>query len=50
MCGLAVAIGWDDAEAAVRRLIDGLVHRGDITDPLVSPSPGAAMCTRRARG
>ncbi len=49
MCGLAVAIGWDDAEAAVRRLIDGLVHRGDITDPLVSPSPGAAMCTRRLR-
>ena len=49
MCGIAVAINWDDAEATVRKLIDGILHRGDITDPLVSPVKGTAMCTRRLR-
>ena len=49
MCGLAVAIRWQGAEAAVRGLVDGLLHRGDITDPLISPSPDTAMCTRRLR-
>ena len=49
MCGIAVAIDWDGAEATVRRLISGLSHRGDVTDPLVSPRPNVAMCTRRLR-
>ena len=37
MCGIAVAVDWQDAEAVVRQLIQGILHRGDITDPLVSP-------------
>ena len=49
MCGIAVAINWDDAEATVRRLIDGILHRGDITDPVISPGKNTAMCTRRLR-
>jgi asparagine synthase (glutamine-hydrolysing) len=49
MCGLAVAIDWPDAEAAVRRLIPGILHRGDVTDPIVSPRANTAMCTRRLR-
>ena len=49
MCGIAAALDWPDAETAVRTLIDGLTHRGDVTDPLVSPFAGAAVCTRRLR-
>ncbi len=49
MCGIAVAIDWDGAEAAVRRLTAGILHRGDITDPVASPRPGVALCTRRLR-
>lgn len=49
MCGIAVAIGWDDAEYTVQRLIEGLRHRGDVTDPIVRPLPGLAMGTRRLR-
>jgi asparagine synthase (glutamine-hydrolysing) len=49
MCGIAVAIDWDGAEAAVRRLIVGMLHRGDVTDPLVTVRSGTAMCTRRLR-
>jgi asparagine synthase (glutamine-hydrolysing) len=49
MCGIAVAIDWDDAEAAVRRLIAGMLHRGDVTDPLVVVGNNSAMCTRRLR-
>jgi asparagine synthase (glutamine-hydrolysing) len=49
MCGIAVAINWDDAEAVVWRLIAGILHRGDITDPLVMPQKDTAMCTRRLR-
>lgn len=49
MCGIAVAIDWDDAEGAVQRLIAGVLHRGDITDPVVSLSRGIAMGTRRLR-
>lgn len=49
MCGIAVATGWDDAEATVRGLIGGLAHRGDVSDPVVSPCPRAAMGTRRLR-
>jgi len=47
MCGIAVAIDWDGAEAAVRRLIAGMLHRGDVTDPLVMVGNNTAMCTRR---
>ncbi len=49
MCGIAAAIDWPDADEAVRRLIEGVRHRGDITDPLLAPWPGSAMCTRRLR-
>ncbi len=49
MCGLAVAIDWDGGEAAVRTLIAGLLHRGDVTDPLVTADGNIAMCTRRLR-
>lgn len=49
MCGIAVAIDWPDREAAVRKLIGGILHRGDITDPIFSPNPTSAMCTRRLR-
>ncbi len=49
MCGIAVAIGWDGAESAVRRLVAGMLHRGDVTDPLVTVGSSIAMCTRRLR-
>lgn len=49
MCGFAVAIEWPDAKAVVDRLIDGIVSRGDATDPVYTPDPDTAMCTRRLR-
>jgi len=49
MCGIAVAIDWEGAEEAVRKLIQGVQHRGDVTDPVVAPRPKTAMCTRRLR-
>ena len=49
MCGIAVAIDWDGGETAVRRLIAGMLHRGDVTDPLVTVGNNIAMCTRRLR-
>ena len=49
MCGIAVAIDWDGAKAAVQRLIEGMLHRGDVTDPLVTIGDKVAMCTRRLR-
>jgi asparagine synthase (glutamine-hydrolysing) len=49
MCGIACAIDWADAEATVRRMVAGIVNRGDITDPVASPRPDTAMCTRRLR-
>jgi asparagine synthase (glutamine-hydrolysing) len=49
MCGIAVAIHWPDAEATIRRLISGITHRGDVTDPVVAPLPDTAFCTRRLR-
>lgn len=49
MCGIAVAIDWDGAVAAVQRLIEGMLHRGDVTDPLVAVGDDIAMCTRRLR-
>jgi asparagine synthase (glutamine-hydrolysing) len=49
MCGIAVAIDWDDAETAVRQMIGGILHRGDVTDPVITPRANTAMCTRRLR-
>jgi asparagine synthase (glutamine-hydrolysing) len=49
MCGIGVAIDWDDAEAVVRRLVAGVSHRGDIDDPIVAPAKRIAMGTRRLR-
>jgi asparagine synthase (glutamine-hydrolysing) len=49
MCGIAVAINWDNAEEAVRRLIQGIMHRGDTSDPIATPRAKTAMGTRRLR-
>ena len=49
MCGIAVAVAWENAESAVRQLIDGLHHRGDVTDAIVTPFRNVAMGTRRLR-
>ncbi len=49
MCGIAVAVGLEDASSLVARLIKGLEHRGDISDPVASPTPRTAMATRRLR-
>jgi asparagine synthase (glutamine-hydrolysing) len=49
MCGIAVAIDWDSAEAAVQRLIAGMLHRGDVTDPVATIGSNTAMGTRRLR-
>lgn len=49
MCGFAVAIKWPEAAATVSRLIEGLQHRGDITDSLAHVAIDTAMCTRRLR-
>ena len=49
MCGIAVAVDWDDAESAVAALLHGIRHRGDTTDPIVSPRPNTALGTRRLR-
>ena len=49
MCGIAIAIDWPGAVEAVRGLIAGVRHRGDITDPVLAPWPGTAMGTRRLR-
>ena len=49
MCGIAVAIDWPDAEKTVRSLIEGILHRGDVTDPVIAPRKDTAMATRRLR-
>ena len=49
MCGFAVAIDWPEADATVAKLVQGILHRGDVTDPLFAPLPNIAMCTRRLR-
>jgi asparagine synthase (glutamine-hydrolysing) len=49
MCGIAVALDWPQAETAVARLIGGICHRGDISDPIFAPRPNTAMATRRLR-
>ena len=37
MCGIAVAIDWPGAESVVRALMSDMAHRGDVSDPIVSP-------------
>ena len=49
MCGIAVAINWPEAETVVGRLIGGILHRGDVSDPILRPKPDTAMATRRLR-
>ena len=49
MCGFAVAIDWPEARTVVASLIDGIVSRGDVTDPQYAPQADVAMCTRRLR-
>ncbi|HVZ51524.1 MAG TPA: asparagine synthetase B, partial [Pseudolabrys sp.] len=49
MCGFAVAIDWPEAETTVARLIEGIGHRGDVTDPIALAGPATAMATRRLR-
>ena len=49
MCGIAVAVDWDGADKAVRRLVGRILHRGDVTDPPVMIGDRTAMCTRRLR-
>ena len=49
MCGFAVAIDWPEATTVVERLIAGISHRGDATDPVYAPVRDVAMCTRRLR-
>jgi asparagine synthase (glutamine-hydrolysing) len=49
MCGIAVAIGWPDAELTVRNLLNGIEHRGDVTDPVALLRKDTAMGTRRLR-
>jgi asparagine synthase (glutamine-hydrolysing) len=49
MCGIAVAIDWEDAHAHVQRLIGNVLHRGDISDHIATPRANVAMGTRRLR-
>ncbi|MGH7914667.1 MAG: asparagine synthetase B family protein [Candidatus Binataceae bacterium] len=49
MCGIAVAIDWPEAGPIVQQLIQGLLHRGDVTDPVALPRKDTAMGTRRLR-
>jgi len=49
MCGIAIAIGWPDAETTVQKLLQGIGHRGDVTDPISVLCKDTAMGTRRLR-
>jgi asparagine synthase (glutamine-hydrolysing) len=49
MCGIAVAIDWEGADRIVRQLVAGVLHRGDVSDPVVTPRPNTALGTRRLR-
>lgn len=47
MCGIAAAVDWPAAGAAVGAVLEGLQHRGRVSDPIAEPFPGAALGTRR---
>jgi len=47
MCGIAAAIGWPEAIAAVEGMTAGIHHRGTVSDPIASPLPDTAFYTRR---
>jgi len=47
MCGIAAAIGWPEAVAAVQGMAAGIYHRGTVSDPIATPLPGTAFYTRR---
>lgn len=47
MCGIAAAINCDDSKDVVQSLISGLLHRGEISDPIFNPTPNLAIATRR---
>ena len=49
MCGIAVAIDWPEADLTVQKLLQGLLHRGDVTDPVALLRKDTAMGTRRLR-
>ena len=49
MCGIAVAIDWPGADSVVSALMSDMAHRGDVSDPIVSPRVNVAMGTRRLR-
>src|SRR5262249_39984349 len=49
MCGIAAAIGWPDAELVVQSLLQGVQHRGDVTDPVTLLRKDTAVGTRRLR-
>jgi asparagine synthase (glutamine-hydrolysing) len=49
MCGIAVAIAWPEAELTVQKLVQGILHRGDVTDPVMLLRKDTAMATRRLR-
>jgi asparagine synthase (glutamine-hydrolysing) len=47
MCGIAVAIDWTNAEAAVHAMAPLIPHRGLVSDPILCPAKGSAFYTRR---
>jgi asparagine synthase (glutamine-hydrolysing) len=49
MCGIAVAVDWPDSKLVVTQLLNGIIHRGDVTDPVFVLRPNIAMVTRRLR-
>jgi asparagine synthase (glutamine-hydrolysing) len=49
MCGIAAAIDWPDAESVVAKLLQGLEHRGETTDPLFAFDSRTAFGTRRLK-
>ncbi|HEY1707253.1 MAG TPA: asparagine synthetase B [Rhizomicrobium sp.] len=47
MCGIAVAIDWNNAEATLHALAPFIQHRGLVSDPIVCPAKDVAFYTRR---
>jgi asparagine synthase (glutamine-hydrolysing) len=49
MCGIAAAIGFNDAKEVATRIVSGLGHRGDFSDPVTPIGKNCALATRRLR-